>query len=111
MDRKDNRFYREADNATSMDGVASSHRSARTPDDPAQDAVAPQPSSQIIEAIHAYKIPDGAFDEPSPLDDIRKQYQEMVLAKLVEGVPVTLTCGGRKICTFHPNGTTEHHDF
>lgn len=59
----------------------------------------------------SYKIPDDAFSQPSPLDDIREQYMAQIRAKLAEGVPVTLTCGGKRICTFYPNGTTEHHDF
>lgn len=46
-----------------------------------------------------------------PLREMQEQRLEEIRARLAEGVPVTLTCDSKKLCTFYPDGTIEHHDF
>lgn len=61
-------------------------------------------------ACHAADI---ALEEGvSPLKKMHEQRLKQIMEVLATGVPVTLTCGAKRLFTFYPDGTTEnHHDF
>lgn len=56
-----------------------------------------------------YKIPDGALDEVLIEPTVMTLLQEQVMARLAQGIPVTLTYGGKSLYTMYPDGKTEYH--
>lgn len=54
---------------------------------------------------------DAALREWGEVPDLREQMMEQIAAKLAEGIPVTLSCGDKRICTYYPDGTSERHDW
>jgi hypothetical protein len=54
-------------------------------------------------------------DQSSPvLTASQKEMRDQVIGEIkrsiAEGVPVVLTSGGRKVCTFYPDGKVARHD-
>lgn len=50
---------------------------------------------------------ERALKDMQPLEEMRKARMKQIAEKLAEGVAVSLTCGGRTLVTFYPDGTIE----
>lgn len=68
-----------------------------------------QPSSPVLDDRDCIRIPI-ADAEMRVVGDIRDEYLRQIRNKLADGIPVTMTCGGRVLATFYPDGHAENHE-
>jgi hypothetical protein len=61
--------------------------------------------------VKAWDLSESDLMEDAPLREMTDAIMAQATASLAHGIPVTFTCGGKKLYTLYPSGRTERHDW